>query len=139
MRKRATKRHSRKPNDRVAGSGARVGQTRCAPCFNFSRWLDSQWELLARDYVLFKFDDARDLNGQELSVTLKFAGQGVPCHAILDSDGNELINSIGPLGNIGDPSGSFEGAHHLQKMLKTTVQNLSTHDIESLILSLPKE
>jgi len=117
----------------------RVGQTRCASCFSFSRWLDSQRELLAKDYVLFKFDHARDLNGQELSVALKFDGHGVPCHSILDSDGKELINSIGPLGNIGDPSGSFEGAHHLRKMLKTTVQNLSDDDIESLILSLPKE
>ncbi len=117
----------------------RVGQTRCASCFSFSRWLDSQRELLARDYVLFQFDDALDRNGQELSVALKFAGQGVPCHAILDFDGKELINSIGPLGNIGDPAGSFEGALHLRRMLKTTVQNLSADDIESLILSLPKE
>ena len=34
----------------------RVGQTRCGPCFSFSRWLDSQRELLAKDYVLFKID-----------------------------------------------------------------------------------
>ena len=117
----------------------RVGQTRCAACFSFSRWLDSQRELLAKDYVLFKFDHARDLNGQELSVALNFDGQGDPCHSIRDSDGKELINSIGSIGNIGDPSGSFEGAHHLRKMLKTTVQNLSDDDIESLIRSLPKE
>ena len=117
----------------------RVGQTRCAPCFSFSRWLDSKRELLAKDYVLFKFDDFRDLKGRELSAALKFDGHGVPCHAILDSDGKELINSIGPLGNIGDPSGSFEGAQHLRKMLKTTVQNLTDDDIESLIRSIPND
>ncbi len=117
----------------------RVGQTRCGACFSFSRWLDSQRELLAKDYVLFQFDHARDLNGPELSVALKLDREGDPCHSILDSDGKELINSIGPLGNIGDPSGSFEGAHHLRKMLKTTAQNLSDDDIESLIRSLPKE
>jgi hypothetical protein len=117
----------------------RVGQTRCGACFSFSRWLDSQRELLAKDFVLFKFDDARDLNGQELCVALKLDGHGVPCHAILDSDGKALINSIGPLGNIGDPSGSFEGNQHLRKMLKITAQNLSNAEIESLILSLPKE
>ncbi len=117
----------------------RVSQTRCAPCFTFSRWLDSQRELLAKDYVLFKFDDGLDLHGVELSRALKFHGQGVPCHAILDADGKELINSIGPLGNIGDPAGRFEGTEHLRKMLKTTVRNLSDADIESLIRSLPKD
>ena len=116
-----------------------VGQTRCAPCFSFSRWLDSQQELLAKDNVLFKFDDGIDSGGEELSRALRFHGQGVPCHDILDADGKELINSIGPLGNIGDPSGSFEGTHHLRKMLKTTAQNLSDADIESLIRSLPTE
>ncbi len=116
-----------------------VGQTRCAPCFSFSRWLDSQRDLLAKDYVLFKFDDGIDSGGEELSRSLKFHGQGVPCHAILDADGKELINSIGPLGNIGDPSGSFEGTEHLRKMLKLTTRNLSDADIESLIRSLPKE
>jgi hypothetical protein len=117
----------------------RVGQTRCAPCFSFSRWLDSQRDLLARDYVLFKIDDGLDLHGEDLSRALKFHGQGVPCHAILDSDGKELINSIGPLGNIGDPSGSFEGTEHLRKMFKTTARNLSDADIESLLRGLPKE
>jgi Thioredoxin-like len=116
-----------------------VGQTRCGPCFSFSRWLDSQRELLAKDYVLFKFDDVRDLNGRELSVALKFDAHGVPCHSILDSDGKELINSIGPLGNIGDPSGSFEGIQHLRKMLKTSARNLSNDDVESLILRVPEE
>jgi hypothetical protein len=117
----------------------RVSQTRCAPCFSFSRWLDSQRDLLARDYVLFKIDDGLDLHGEDLSRALKFHGQGVPCHAILDSDGKELINSIGPLGNIGDPSGSFEGTEHLRKMFKTTARNLSDADIESLLRGLPKE
>ena len=117
-----------------------VGQTRCAPCFTLSRWLASQRDLLAKDYVLFKFDDGIDSGGEELSRALKFHGQGVPCHAILDSDGKELINSIGPLGNIGDPAGSsLKGTEHLRKMLKSTARNLSDADIESLLRSLPKE
>ncbi len=117
----------------------RVSQTRCAPCFSLSRWLDSQRELLAKDYVLFKFDNVRDLNGHELGVSLKFDTHGVPCHAILDSAGKELINSIGPLGNIGDPSGDFEGTEHLRKMLKSTARNLTNDDIDSLLRSLPAE
>ena len=118
----------------------RVGETRCAPCFSFSRWLDSQRDLLAKDYVLFKFDDGIDINGEELSRALKFYGQGVPCHAILEADGKELINSIGPLGNIGDPSGSSEARRALAKDAEIhKPRNLSDADIESLIRSLPKE
>lgn len=116
----------------------RVGQTRCAPCYSLSRWLDSQRELLDKDYVLFKFDDVRDLNGRELSIALKFDPHGVPCHAILDSDGKELANSVGPLGNIGDPSGGFEGIEHLRKMLKGTAQKLTDVEIDSLIRTLPQ-
>ncbi len=116
-----------------------VGQTCCAPCFSFSRWLDSQRDLLAKDYVLFKFDDGIDSGGEELSRALRFYGQGVTCHAILGADAKELINSIGPLGNIGDPSGSFEGTHHLRTILKTTARNLSDAEIESMIRSLPEE
>ena len=56
----------------------RVGQTRCAPCFSFSRWLDSQRELLAKDYVLFKFDDGLDLHGEELSRRTEVPRPGSP-------------------------------------------------------------
>lgn len=35
-------------------------QTRCAPCFSLSRWLDSQKSLLQRDYVMLKIDTALD-------------------------------------------------------------------------------
>ncbi len=117
----------------------RVGQTRCGPCFTFSRWLDSQKELLAKDYVMFKFDDIRDTHGRELRKALKFDAHGVPCHAILDADGKELINSIGPLGNIGSPVGDFEGTDHLRKMLEATAQKLTDADIEALIRSLNEE
>jgi hypothetical protein len=114
----------------------RVGGTRCRPCFTLSSWLDSQRELLSQDYVLFKFDEVLDRHGHELSVALKFEAFGIPCHAILDADGKELINSIGPLGNIGDPTGDFEGTAHLKKMLQTTARKLTEDDIESLIRSL---
>ncbi len=29
-----------------------VSQTRCAPCISWSRWLDSQKQLLEKDYVI---------------------------------------------------------------------------------------
>lgn len=117
----------------------RVGGTRCRPCFEFSRWLDDQRELLAKDYVVFKFDGALDQHGHELSMALKLDDHGIPCHAILDGDGKELTNSIGPMGNIGNPGGDAEGARHLRKMLKATARKLTDADIETLIRSIPQE
>lgn len=51
----------------------------------------------------------------------------------------ELVNSIGPLGNIGCPDGSFEGAKHLRRMLTASRQQLTDAEINSIILSLPNE
>ncbi|MBS0202614.1 MAG: thioredoxin family protein [Planctomycetes bacterium] len=116
-----------------------AGGTRCAPCYSLSRWFDAQQELLSRDFVLFKFDASNDLNGYELSVALKFDAHGIPCHAILDADGKELINSIGPIGNVGSPVGSVEGQRHLKKMLQATAQKLSSDGIESLVRSLDRK
>lgn len=118
---------------------ARVGQTRCGPCFTFSRWLNEHKDVLEKDYVLFKFDDIRDLHGHDLSKALKFDAHGVPCHAIYDGDGKELINSVGPQGNIGSPVGDLDAVGHLRKMLDTTAQNITAEEIEMLIRSLNHE
>ena len=116
-----------------------VSQTRCAPCFTLARWMDSQRSLLEKDYVFFKFDDVRDTHGIELAGSLGFSSHGVPCHAILDADGNELANSISPLGNIGGPDASPEFANHLRKMLNASRQRLTDDEIDSIVLSLPTE
>jgi hypothetical protein len=97
----------------------RLSQTRCAPCFNFSRWIDKNSSELEQGFVFVKIDNLLDTNG--VAVTKKLLGDkhfGIPYHQILDGDGNLVIDSEGPLGNIGHPS-SFEGINHLKKMLKS--------------------
>ena len=61
---------------------------------------------------------------------------GVPFHAIFDADGNKIIDSQGPLGNIGSPTG-FEGRRHLQRMLKAGRQRLTEAEIQQLSSSVP--
>ena len=112
----------------------RMSHSQSAPCFAFSRWLDSQSDLLAKDFVLFRFDDFLDVNGIELSNLLKFSGQTVPCHAILNADEKELISSVGQNGNIGNPTGGKD-TQHLRRMLTTTAKNLSQSEIDSLVRS----
>ena len=87
-----------------------------------ARWLDDQHELLDKDYVMLKIDDFRDQNGKLVAERLTRGEQhGIPFHAIFDPDGELLMDSAGPLGNIGHPSG-FEGKKQLRKMLLETRQ-----------------
>ena len=133
---------ARKSGRRLWG---RVAQTRTNSCFRFSFWLDEHKDVLAKDYVMFKFDNIRDLHGQELRKTLKLDGKGIPCHAIYDGDGKELINSVGPQGNIGcpvsDPKYSIDPVttRHFRKMLETTAQKITAAEIDELVRSLDRE
>lgn len=123
----------------------RVGQTRYGSCFRFSYWLDEHKDVLAKDYVMFKFDNIIDLHGQDLRKTLKLDRKGIPCHAIYDADGKELINSVGPQGNIGcplrDPRFSIDPVttRHFRKMLETTAQKINAAEIDELVRSLDRE
>jgi hypothetical protein len=114
---------------------ARVSQRYCGPCFRMTRWLDDQKMLVEKDYVVLKIDDVRDIHGVEVADRLLRRQQaGVPFHAIFDASGTLLIDSIGPTGNIGHPSG-FEGMQQLRKMLSTTRQNLTDAEIDQMVES----
>ncbi len=123
-------------------SGRRVwavsGGRYCGPCFMLSRWQDKHREILDREFVLLKVDEAGHLKGTEVArrITLDEYG-GIPFHAIFDADGNRLINSLGPLGNIGMPSG-YEGTEHLATMLRTGRVRITEDEIAQLIQSLRK-
>jgi hypothetical protein len=115
---------------------ARVSQRYCGPCFRLSRWLDDQHDLLEKDFVMVKIDDFHDLNGKQVAERLTHGKHhGVPFHAIFDPGGDLLIDSAGPLGNIGYPS-DFEGKKQLRKMLLTTRHILTDAQIDQLIASI---
>lgn len=112
----------------------RVSQRFCEPCLVLNRWLDDQKELIEKDYVLLKVDNARDLGGPEVAARFwdRKSGMGVPFHAIFDASGSKIIDSAGPLGNIGAPSG-YEGGKHLKKMLSSSRTRLTDEEIEKLV------
>jgi hypothetical protein len=114
----------------------RISQRYCGPCFTLTRWLDDEKSLLSQDYVFLKIDDVRDLHGAEVAERLTgHESQGVPFHAIFDSNGKMLITSESPLGNIGHPSG-YEGKKHLRKMLVATHSRLTDQQIDEIVNSL---
>jgi hypothetical protein len=115
---------------------ARISQRYCGPCFRLARWLDDERTLLSQDYVFLKIDDVRDLHGAEVAERLTgHEGQGVPFHAIFDSNGKMLMTSESPLGNIGHPSG-FEGKKHVRKMLLATRTKLTDQQIDEIVNTL---
>lgn len=114
---------------------ARVSQRYCGPCFHMTRWLDDRRKLLEKDYVMLKIDDVRDTNGKVVAERLVRGQQvGLPFFAIFDASGTLLIDSNGPLGNVGNPSG-IEGKKQLRKMLLETRQNLTDAEVEHLVES----
>jgi hypothetical protein len=116
---------------------ARVSQRYCGPCFRLARWLDEERELLAKDYVMLKIDDFRDLHGAEVARRLTGGKHhGVPFFVIFGEEGVPLADSVaGPLGNIGHPDG-IEGKRHLRKMLSTTRKSLTDAEVDQLVESL---
>ena len=116
---------------------ASVSQTRGKQCFGLLSWFHSNAEVLSKDYVLFKFDDLRDLNGPEVRARLKFEGHGVPYHAILDSDGQERIPGFDPIGNSTNPIANPDAIAQMRKMLETTARTLTSKEIEQLMNSYP--
>jgi hypothetical protein len=117
---------------------ARVSQRYCGPCFRMSRWLDDQRALLEKDYVMLKVDDVRDINGEDVAQHIVRGQQvGIPFHAIFDESGTLLVDSNGPLGNIGSPDDT-EGIKHLRTMLTKTRRSLTDAEIDLLVESASK-
>ncbi len=59
---------------------------------------------MATDYVEVKLDTDRMPHGSEVAEKIKQGEKGgMPWSAILDADGERLITSIGPKGNMGCP------------------------------------
>lgn len=115
---------------------ARASGRYCSPCFRMSRWLDDQRELLEKDYVLFKIDNAADLHGVEIAERITDGkSMGIPFHAMFAADGTRIIDSDSTAGNIGHPA-SIEGKKHLRKMLLETRQRLTDAEIDQIVASL---
>ena len=116
---------------------ARVGNRHCGPCRLLSGWLDEHAAILEQDYVLLKIDTYRDRNANGVAKRIAGDYPGIPFHAIYDADGNRIIDSDGPEGNIGYPSADEpEGMKHFKRMLDTTRAKLTEAQVEHLIESL---
>ena len=61
--------------------------------------------------------------------------RGIPFHVIFDANGTRIIDSQGPMGNIGSPS-SYEGIKHFRRMLESGRQRMTDEEIETIVSSI---
>ena len=90
--------------------------------------------LLAKDYVLLSVDSGKHENARSVidRVRGKDAGGGIPWMAILDGDGQKLVTSDGPKGNVGCPYEPEEIAW-FRTMLERTRTKLTDADLETIL------
>ena len=112
-----------------------VSGPRCGWCSALSRFLDDHHDLVDKEFVLLKLD-SRYQHGQSVIGRLRpNQTGGIPWMVFLDSDGNPLITSDGPNGNIGYPAEPAEKVH-FEQMLRASARHLNDADVESLLTAL---
>lgn len=104
-----------------------VSGPNCGPCVLLSRYLESQEELIAKDYVYVKLD-SRMPEATKVIGELRGARGPIPWMVILSSEGQTLITGDSEKGNIGCLRSETAKAH-FEHMLRTTSQRLSDVEI----------
>jgi hypothetical protein len=92
--------------------------------------------LFHKDFVKVKIDIDRMTGGKDVQAQYpKSKGQGIPWFVLLDGDGKELGDSMGPKGNIGCPNSEDEIDAFLE-ILKKASATLTGDDFKALRDSL---
>lgn len=98
--------------------------------------LDDVAPALAKEFVTLKLDFDRAKGAREIALTL--AGgkeQGVPWFAVIGPDGQPIVTSTGPKGNVGMPWQPHE-VDHFETMLQKAKRRLTDEEIAALITSM---
>lgn len=109
----------------------------CGWCHKLEAWMarPDVAPVLAKAFVDVKIDQDRTEKGKELLVAYsKGAGGGIPWFVFLDGQGEAVIDSTGPNGNIGFPAAPEE-IEHFGVMLRKTGK-LTEAEVAGLLESL---
>ncbi len=89
-------------------------------------FLDKSHQHFESDYVVVKIDIQNMAHGKDVAGRIrKISEGGIPWMVILKSNGDELITSDGPKGNIGYPF-QPEEIEHFMTMLKESAKRTTT-------------
>jgi hypothetical protein len=100
-------------------------------------WIDRHHELLQKDLVIVELTAGLDTDANEIGNEIGGAGEGVPFHAMLSADGQVLVSSKGPQGNIGMPDST--DSRHFRMMLEAARRNMTLAEVDKLIESLKED
>lgn len=115
-----------------------TGGPRCGPCFRLTRWINRHHDLLEKDLVIVELTAKIDLQADEINDELGGSAHGIPFHAMMSPEGEVIVSSKGPLGNIGMP-GSIEGIRHFRTMLEAVRQRMTPVELGALVDSLTED
>ena len=90
---------------------------------------------LAREFVTLKLDYDRSKGAKD--VVQRYAGkqEGLPWFAFIDTNGEAIVTSTGPKGNVGTPWEPHE-VDHFRTMLVKAKKHMSDAEIAALVASL---
>ncbi len=95
-------------------------------------FLDKVHQDLDTDYVTVKIDIQNMKNGKEVTSRIRTMTEGgIPWMVILKANGDELVTSDGPMGNIGYPLQPAE-IEHFMSMLKATSKRTTAEQMAAI-------
>jgi len=97
--------------------------------------LENVAPLLAKEFVIVKLDFDRGIGAKDIEKRYIDKEQGLPWFAFVDGNGQAIITSTGPNGNVGFPAVPEEFAH-FKTMLQKAPRHLTAADIAFLMKSL---
>jgi hypothetical protein len=97
--------------------------------------LDDVAPILAKEFVTLKLDFDRAPGAREIETRLAGKEQGLPWFAFVGPDGQPIVTSTGPKGNVGMPWQPHE-VEHFETMLVKAKKYLSDPEIASLVASM---
>ncbi|NOG55432.1 MAG: thioredoxin family protein [Planctomycetes bacterium] len=110
----------------------------CGWCHRLENWMAQPEiaKILAKEFVDIKIDEDRTIGGRDLEAKLREGeSAGIPWFAILNAEGETLVTSDGPKGNVGFPVADHEVGYFMEMLQKHT-ENLTDDDIATLETSL---
>lgn len=95
-----------------------IGAPWCGWCHKLDDFLEAERAVLEQDFVMTAIDTDTMVNDKIVASRLRGSGHGgIPWMAILDLQGNIVVTSDGPQGNIGYPCSS-SGIDYFISMLQ---------------------
>jgi hypothetical protein len=97
--------------------------------------LDDVAPILSKEFVTLKLDFDRARGAREIETRLAGKEQGLPWFAFVGPDGQPIVTSTGPKGNVGMPWQPHE-VEHFETMLAKAKKHLSDAEVASLVSSI---